>query len=77
MILKIKTNFYQIFRLIFLLLLTNIPNLYAHNLFNGGCKEHCGQKVKAINNTNKLNYINDQIYNESNNSCLNKSLCRG
>ena len=77
MILKIKSNFYQIFRLIFLLLLTNIPNLYAHNLINGGCKEHCGQKVKAINNKNKLNNINDQIDNESNNSCLNKSLCRG
>ena len=77
MILKIKSNFYQIFRLIFLLLLTNIPNLYAHNLFNGGCKEHCGQKVKAINNKNTLNNINDQIENESNNSCLNKSLCRG
>ena len=77
MILKIKSNFYQIFRLIFLLLLTNIPNLYAHNLFNGGCKEHCGQKVKAINNKNTLNNINDQIKNESNNSCLNKSLCRG
>ena len=77
MILKIKSNFYQIFKLIFLLVLTNIPTLYAHNLFNGGCKEHCGQKVKAINNKNKLNNINDQIDNESNNSCLNKSLCRG
>ena len=77
MILKINSNFYQIFKLIFLLLLTNIPTLYAHNLFNGGCKEHCGQKVKAINNKNKLNNINDQIDNESNNSCLNKSLCRG
>ena len=77
MILKIKSNFYQIFKLIFLLLLTNIPNLYAHNLFNGGCMEHCGQKLKAINNKNKLNNINDQIDNESNNSCLNKSLCRG
>ena len=77
MILKIKSNFYQIFKLIFLLLLTNIPALYAHNLFNGGCKEHCGQKVKAINNKNKLKNINDQIDNESNNSCLNKSLCRG
>ena len=77
MLLKMKSNFYQIVRLIFLLLLTNIPNLYAHNLFNGGCKEHCGQKVKAINNKNKLNNINDQIDNESNNSCLNKSLCRG
>ena len=77
MILKIKSNFYQIFRLIFLLLLTNIPNLYAHNLFNGGCKEHCVKNVKTINNKNKLNNINDQIDNESNNSCLSKSLCRG
>ena len=76
MILKIKSNFYQLFKLIFLLLLTNISNLHAHNLFNGGCKEHCGQEVKAINK-NKLNNINDQIDNESKNSCLNKSLCRG
>ena len=77
MILKIKSLFYQIFKLTFLLLLTNIPNLYAHNLFNGGCKEHCVKSVKKINNKNKLNNINDQIDNESNNSCLNKSLCRG
>ena len=77
MILIIKSNFYQIFRLIFLLLLTNIPNLYAHNLFNGGCKEHCGEKVKAINNENRLNNKNDQMNIENKNSCLNKSLCRG
>ena len=49
----------------------------AHNLFNGGCKEHCGQKVKVIGNKNKLENINDQINIESKNSCLNKSLCRG
>ena len=42
--------FNQIYKIIFLLLLTNISNLYAHNLINGGCKEHCGQKVKVINN---------------------------
>ena len=77
MILKIKSNFHQIFKLIFLLFLINIPNLYSHNLFNGGCKEHCVNNVKAINNKNNLNNINDQIDNESNNSCLNKSLCRG
>ena len=77
MILKKRFNFYQIYKIIFLFLLTNIPNLYSHNLINGGCKDHCGQKVKAINNKNKLNNINDQIDNESNNSCLNKSLCRG
>ena len=72
-----KSYFYQIYKIIFLLLLANISNLYAHNLFNGGCKEHCGQKVKAINNEKKLNNINDQLNIESTNSCLNKSLCRG
>ena len=77
MILKIKSYFYQSYKIIFLLLLTNISNLHAHNLFNGGCKEHCGQKVKVISNKNKLETINDQINIESKNSCLNKSLCRG
>ena len=72
-----KSFFYQIFKIIFLLLLTNIFNLHAHNLINGGCKGHCGQKVKSIDNENKLNNVNDQIDIESKNSCLNKSLCRG
>ena len=77
MILKIKSYFYQIYKIIFLLLLTNSSSLYAHNLFNGGCKEHCGQKVKVINNKNKLKNIDDLINIESKKSCLNKSLCRG
>ena len=78
MILKMKSYFYHIFKIIFLLLLTNIFNLYAHNLFNGGCKEeHCEQKVKIINNKNKLKNVDDQINIESKNSCLNKSICRG
>ena len=72
-----KSCFYKIYKIIFLLLLTNSSNLYAHNLFNGGCKEHCGQKVKVINNKNKLKNIDDQIYIENKNSCLNKSICRG
>ena len=54
MILKLKSYFYQIYQIIFLLLLTNISNLYAHNLFNGGCKTHCEQKGNAINNENKI-----------------------
>ena len=72
-------NFYfnQIYKIIFLLLLTNISNLYAHNLFNGGCKSHCGKNVKSINNEKKLKSFDDQINVESKNSCLNKSLCRG
>ena len=78
-----KSYFYQIYKIIFLLLITNISNLHAHNLFNGGCKDHCEQKVKAINNgeklntEKKLNNKNDQMNIESKNSCLNKSLCRG
>ncbi len=77
MILKMNFNFYQINKIIFLLFLTNISNLYAHNLFNGGCKDHCEQKFKAISNENKLNNINDQKDIDSKNSCLNKALCRG
>ena len=77
MIFKMKSYFYQIYKIISLLLLTNISNLYAHNLFNGGCEEHCEQKVNVIHNKNKLKNVDDQINIESKNSCLNKSLCRG
>ena len=76
MILK-KSIFYQFCKIILLLLLANISNLYAHNLFNGGCKTHCEQKGNAISNENKLNNVNYQIDIENENSCLNKSLCRG
>ena len=72
-----NSYFNKIYKIIFVLLLTNITNLYAHNLFNGGCKEHCSQKVKSISNKNKLKNINDQIDIENENSCLNKFLCRG
>ena len=72
-----NSYFNQIYKIIFLLLLTHSSSLYAHNLFNGGCKEHCGQKVKVTSNKNKLKNIDDQINIESKNSCLNKSLCRG
>ena len=72
-----KSYFNQIYKIILLLLLTNSSSLYAHNLFNGGCKEHCVQKVKVTSNKNKLKNIDDQINIQSKNSCLNKSLCRG
>ena len=72
-----KFYFNQIYKIIFLLFLTNSSNLYAHNLLNGGCKEHCGQKVKVINNKNKFKNVDNQIIIESKNSCLKKSLCRG
>ena len=72
-----NSYFNQIYKIIFLLFLTNSSSLYAHNLFNGGCKEHCGQKVKVISNKNRFKNINDQINIESKNSCINKSFCRG
>ena len=77
MIFKMKSYFYQIYKIIFILFLTNISNLYSHNIFNGGCKEHCGQNVEEINTENVLNNFNNEIDIESKNSCLNKSLCRG
>ena len=77
MILKMKSYFYQIYKIVFLLSLTNISNLYAHNLFNGGCHGHCGQKVQDINNENKSKNFNDQIDIDSKNSCLSTSQCRG
>jgi len=77
MIITMKFSFYQIYKIIFLLFLTNISNLYAHNLINGGCKEHCRQKVQGIINETKLNNVTDQMDIENKNSCLNKSLCRG
>ena len=60
MILKIKSYFYQIYKIILILLLMNSSNLYSHNLFNGGCKEHCGQELKVISNKNKIKNIDDQ-----------------
>ena len=72
-----KSYFNQIYKIIFLLLLTYSSNLYSHNLFNGGCKDHCGQELKVISNKNKLKSIDDKVNIESKNSCLNKSLCRG
>ncbi|WP_288260668.1 hypothetical protein [uncultured Prochlorococcus sp.] len=72
-----KSYFNQIYKIIFLLLLTYSSNLYSHNLFNGGCKDHCRQERKVISNKNNLKNIDDQVNIESKNSCLNKSLCRG
>ena len=77
MIFKIKSYFYQIYKIIFLLLLTNISNLYAHNLFNGGCKNHCLEKAKPTKKEKNLEKINYKIQIGDNYSCLSKSLCRG
>ena len=77
MISKNNSNFYQIIKLIFLFLFTSISNLYAHNLYNGGCNEQCEKKFKEFINENKSHNVKNQKDIEIKNSCLNKSLCRG
>ena len=72
-----KLYFYQIYKIIFLLLLTNISNLYSHNLFNGGYKGHSRQDVKPADDKKIFKNVKNQINDEIKNSCLNKSLCRG
>ena len=76
MFLKIRFNLFLIFKLTLLIISTHVSNLYAHNFLNGGCKEHCVQKFGLNNNKNVLQN-KDQIDMENENSCLNKSLCRG
>ena len=77
MILKMKLKLNQFLKLMFFISLTNISSLYSHNLFNGGCKDHCEAKIKEI--TKEKNFLNSNYHNliDSNDSCLNKSLCRG
>jgi hypothetical protein len=77
MILRIKFNFSQIFKLISILLLINTSNLHPHNLINSACDKQCRKKIKINKNENKLNNFFYQLEIDIKNSCLNKSLCRG
>ena len=67
----------QAFNLIFFILITNTHFLQAHDSFNGGCRNHCKDSVKQLNIEKILNNITNKNQIDDNNSCLNKSLCRG
>ena len=67
----------QAFNLIFFILITNTHFLQAHDSFNGGCRNHCKDSVKQLNIEKFLNNISNKNQIDDNNSCLNKSLCRG
>lgn len=67
----------QAFNLIFFILITNTHFLQAHDSFNGGCRNHCKDSVKQLNIEKILNNISNKNQIDDNNSCLNKSLCRG
>ena len=70
---KIKQTFY----LILFILLTNTHFLQSHDLFNGGCKNHCKESVKPLTMNKELNNISNKNQIKDNHSCLSKSLCRG
>ena len=76
-LLKMKSKIKQTFNLILIIFLTNTHFLEAHNLFNGGCKNHCKGSVKQLIMNKELNKISNINQNEENDSCLSKSLCRG
>ena len=67
----------QAFNLIFFILITNTHFLQAHDSFNGGCRNHCKDSVKSLTIEKILNNISNKNQIDDNNSCLNKSLCRG
>ena len=63
--------------LFILILITNTPFLKAHNFLNGGCKNHCEERIKTFTIENELNNNSTKNQIEDNDSCLSKSLCRG
>ena len=65
------------FKLILFIFLANTHFLQAHDSFNGGCKNHCKDSIKPLTVEKNLNNISNKNQIEDNNSCLNKSLCRG
>ena len=65
------------FKLILFIFLANTHFLQAHDSFNGGCKNHCKDSFKPLTIEKYLNNITNKNQVEDNNSCLNKSLCRG
>ena len=67
----------QVINLIFFILITNTQFSQAHNILNGGCKDHCKESVTPITKIKNLYNINDKNQIEDDYSCLTKSLCRG
>ena len=72
-----KKHIKQNFKLIFFILITSTSSIQGHDLFNGGCKNHCKDSIKPLIMKKKLNNISNKNQIDDNNSCLNKSLCRG
>ena len=55
-----------------------ILEIKAHNTNNGGCKEYCSKSINKKSNKNKFKILKiNKKYIREQNSCVNKSLCRG
>ena len=55
-----------------------ILEIKAHNIINGGCREHCSTFFNKKGNVNKIKiYKKDKKLIKEQNSCVNNSLCRG
>ena len=72
---KLRTK--KILELMIFFYLSITSNLYAHNFINGGCQNHCESLINSKTKENRLIDEYDPRHIDINNSCLNKSLCRG
>ena len=55
-----------------------IPEIKAHNIINGGCKNHCFNIIIRKSNEGKIKlFKNNKKLIKEKNSCVNNSLCRG
>ena len=59
-----KSKIKQTFKLILFIFLTNTHFLQAHDLFNGGCKNHCKESVKPLIINKELNNSSYKNLNE-------------
>lgn len=74
---KMKLIIKQTLNLIFFIFMSNTQFLQSHDSFNGDCKDHCIESVDFLTVEKELNIISNKNHFSDNDSCLNKSLCRG
>ena len=68
---KIFINFFILF------FSFEILEIKAHNIINGGCKDHCSTLNNRVNENKIKIFKKDKKLFKEQNSCINNSLCRG
>ena len=65
-------------KIIILFFTFEILEIKAHNIINGGCKDHCFNIIHRESNESKIKvFKNNKNQIREKNSCLNNYLCRG